>query len=245
MAKGSLGETMRFIDTGQPLQGQCRYALLAVATLILAGCASTPAESYYPLEAGRSWTYAMAIQPASGQAVRANNEVRNLPEQTLAGQTVTPQATEALGQRRLRFIRADDRGAVEIADQDAGASEPRIKDPPNVILKMPLTVGAAWETTWETNQFGRRTLLPITKTVESTGRACTVAATTFSNCLHLRLSGGGPVSGADGRSATVDVAGQEWFVPAVGYVRGLFAESVRGLPQNDVRVEVTLTGSAP
>ncbi len=95
---------------------------------------------------------------------------------------------------------------------------------------MPLTVGGVWETTWETNQFGQRTLLPIAKTVESTDRPCTVAGRTFSNCLHLRLAGSGLVSVGD-RSATVDVAGEEWFVPAVGYVSGLFAESVRGVPQ--------------
>ena len=234
---------MRFINDRRCLQEPCRHAVLAGAMLLVAACAPQ-AKSYYPLDVGRSWTYAMSIQPASGQAVRVSSEVTNLPERRVAGQTVTPQATEALDQRRLRFIRADESGVAEIADQDGNAAEPQIKRLPNTILKMPLTVGAVWKTTWETNQFGQRTLLPVTKRVESTARPCTAGTTTFHDCLHLRLTGSGPVR-ADDRSATVDVAGEEWFVPALGYVRGLFAESVRGLPQNDVRVEVTLTDSTP
>ncbi len=99
---------MRFINE-QLLQGKRRRAVLAAAALFVAAC--TPqADSYYPLDAGRSWTYAMVIQPASGQAITATNAVTNLQERRVAGQTVTPQATEALGQRRLRFISADRAG---------------------------------------------------------------------------------------------------------------------------------------
>jgi hypothetical protein len=216
---------------------------LAAAALLVAACAP-PSERYYPLDAGRSWTYAMTIQPASGQAATATSLVTNLSERTVAGRTVTPQQAEAFDQRRLRFISVDDRGVVEIADQDSNASEPQIKSPPNSILKTPIAVGATWETTWETNQFGKRTLLPMTKKIESTEGPCTVPAGTFSNCLHLRLTGSGPVSADDG-SAIVDVDGEEWFAPSVGYVRGIFMESVRGLPQNGLRIEVALTASAP
>lgn len=234
---------MRDIDDRQLLQGLCRQTVPAAAALLAAACAPA-AERYYPLDAGRSWTYAMAIRPAGGEPLTAVSVVTNLPRRSVAGQTVTPQATEAFGQSRLRFISADERAVVEIADQDAGASEPQIRRPANTILKMPLSVGAAWETTWETNQFGRRALLPMTKTVESTDRPCTAGTRTFEDCLHLRLTGSGPVTAGE-RLAIVDVAGEEWFVPAVGYVRGVFAESVRGLPQNDVRVEVTLTHADP
>ena len=232
---------MRSINDPQLLRVQRRQALLAAAALLVSACAPST-KSYYPLDAGRSWTYAMVIQPASGQAVTANSHVTNLEERFVAGLTVTPQETEAFGQRRLRFISVDDRGVVEVADQDSNASEPQIKTPPNTILKIPIAVGASWETTWETNQFGTRTLLPITKKVESTDRPCTVAGSTFNNCLHLRLAGSGLVSAGDD-SAIVDVAGEEWFAPGLGYVKGLFTESARGLPQNGVRVEVTLSDS--
>lgn len=218
-------------------------AASAAAVLAVAACAA-PSKSYYPLEARRTWTYAMSIQPAAGEAIAADSRVTNLEERRVAEQIVTPQATEAFGQRRLRFISSGDRRIAEIAEQLDGAPEPRIKSPANTILEMPLTVDAAWETTWETNQFGQRTLLPITKTVESIDQPCTVASRTFGECLHLRLTGSGQVKAGE-RSATVDLAGEEWFVPGVGYVKGLFAEHVRGLPQNDVRVEVTLTGSTP
>ncbi len=203
-----------------------------------------PADRYYPLEAGRTWTYAMVIQPARGQTTTADTHVTNLNERTVAGQTVTPQDTEAFGQRRLHFISVDDRGVVEIADQDTAAPEPRIKSPPNTILKMPITVGAAWDTTWETNQLGTRTLLPMTKKVESIDRPCTTVAGTFSTCLHLRLIGSGLVRAGE-ESAVVDVAGDEWFAPGVGYIRGVFEESVRGRPQNGLHVEVSLTDRTP
>lgn len=219
-------------------------ALPAAVALLVSACATTPVARYYPLDAGRSWTYTTLIQSASGQGATAETRVANLPALTLAGRTVTPQETEAFGQRRLRFISADDHGVVEIADQDSTAAEPQIRDPVNTILKMPLAAGAAWETTWETNQFGRRTLLPMTKTVESTDRPCTAAAGTFDNCLHLTLNGSGPAR-ADTGSAIVDVTGEEWFAPGVGYVRGLFTESVRDRPENGVQVEVSLNARTP
>ncbi len=214
-----------------------------LVAMIVTACAM-PTDRYYPLEAGRTWTYATVIQPARGQKTTADTHVTNLKEQTVAGRTVTPQETEAFGQRRLRFISVDGRGVAEIADQDSSAPEPRIKSPPNTIVKLPITVGAAWETTWETNQFGTRTLLPMTKKVESTDRPCNTAAGAFSTCLHLRLIGSGPVRTAEG-SAVVDVAGEEWFAPGVGYIRGVFDESVRDRPQNGVHVEVSLTARTP
>ena len=84
------------------------------------GCGGT-LKSYYPLDAGRTWSYALTIRQEgeAGKPIEAASTVTNLPERTLNGRVVTPQESRQFGQVQLRFIAEETDGIAEIAAQSA------------------------------------------------------------------------------------------------------------------------------
>ena len=97
-------------------------------------------KSYYPLDAGRTWSYALTIRRGdeTGKPIEAASTVTNLPGRILNGRAVTPQEGRQFGQIQLRFIAEETDGIAEIAAQSPGDSAPQMKQPPNYVLKQPL-----------------------------------------------------------------------------------------------------------
>jgi hypothetical protein len=211
---------------------------------LVGGCAGDDkAELYYPLAAGRTWTYAMRIRQgveSDARTVEASSTVTNLPAGTFDGSAVTPQQTLAFGQTQTRLMRVSTEGVAEVATQPEPPAKAIPRIPPNVVLRRPLQVGAHWQSTWQSNQLARTTLVPMTKTVTRVDGRITLPAGEFDRCLVVSIHGGGPVT-APGESVDVVVDGEEWFAPGVGLIRGSFREEVQGRPGNATRVELELT----
>lgn len=222
-----------------PISPLPRCAALALLLLLAPSACSSAPETYYPLESARIWTYAVTIRQGDGPPASGQSRIVNLPSRQLAGRAATPQQADMFGRRSLRFLVDDGDAVSEIAEQSATDGEPRFATPFNVILRAPLTPGASWTAIWQSNQFGRRTALPMTKTVTRRDATVTVPAGTFESCVELDLAGSGQVATADG-TFVIDIAGTEWFAPGIGYVRGTFVETIPGRPENAVRVEVAL-----
>jgi hypothetical protein len=211
---------------------------------IVGGCAANDkAELYYPLAAGRIWTYAMRIRQGAepdARTVESSSTVTNLPAGMFDGRPVTPQQTLAFGQTQTRLIRVSTEGVAEVATQPEPPAKAIPRIPPNDVLRLPLQVGAHWQSTWQSNQLARTTLVPMTKTVARVDGRITLPAGEFDHCLVVSIHGGGPVT-APGESVDVVVDGEEWFAPGVGLIRGSFREVVQGRPGNATRVELELT----
>jgi hypothetical protein len=223
-----------------------RAARILVLAWLVAGCSPAP-HDFYPLEAGRSWTYRLVIvQGAEGseRRVEATSLVVNLPERAFAGETVVPQRQEAFGAARVRLIRDDGESVAEVGE----AGEPQgaivARQPINRIIRRPLTPGASWSAMWETMQSGAPTLLPMQKTVTATDGVVAVAAGRFDGCLGLAIAGGGPVPIGEGPQEMM-VTGEEWFAPGVGLVRARFREIVAGRPEAATRVDLELADRRP
>jgi len=95
-------------------------------------------KSYYPLDAGRTWSYALTIRREgdAGEPIEAASTVTNLPGRTLNSRAVTPQESQYI----VRPNPETD-GIAEIAAQSANDTAPQIKEPPNYVLKQPLREG--------------------------------------------------------------------------------------------------------
>lgn len=221
------------------VMGILAFALLAV----IAGCErADEADRFYPLGPGRSWSYTMLIRQGDAPEARTletSSKVTNLAATSFDTATVTPQETQSFGQRQIRLMRASDEGVVELASQPNTDSQPIRREPPNFVLRAPLSVGHAWQSTWQSAQFAQMTLIPMTKTVARHDGVITVPAGKFENCLVLTIEGKGLVTAPEG-PVQVNVEGEEWFSPGVGLIKGAFRETVEGHPENATQVEVNL-----
>ena len=85
-----------------------RLRLQAIGLGVIATCCGhgSDLKSYYPLDAGRTWSYALTIRREGdpGKPIEAASTVTNLPGWTLNGRAVTPQESRQFGQIQLRFI---------------------------------------------------------------------------------------------------------------------------------------------
>ena len=209
------------------------------------GSGSSPneAETYYPLAAGRTWSYGMTMRQgneANAGSTQLSRKVTNLPAQQFEDSTVTPQQYEMPGQLSNDLVAAVNDGVAEMATQpDPGASPIPLR-PPNYVLKLPLTVGKSWQATWQSQQFAHTTPIPMTKTVALNDGKIRVPAGDFDGLLMLRIDGHGPVS-APGGPVDVRVVGEEWFKRDIGLIRGSFHEEVQGYPDNASSVDLDLT----
>ena len=213
--------------------------LILVLAWLVAGCSLAP-HDFYPLEAGRFWTYRLVIvQGAEGseRRVEATSLVVNLPERAFAGETVVPQRQEAFGAARIRLIRDDGESVAEVGEASELQEAVVVRQPINRIIGRPLTPGASWSAMWETMQSGAPTLLPMQKTVTATDGVVAVAAGRFDGCLGLAIAGEGPQE--------MMVTGEEWFAPGVGLVRASFRKIVAGRPEAATRVDLELADRRP
>jgi hypothetical protein len=200
-------------------------------------------KSYYPLDEGRTWSYAVTIRQGggTGKPIEAASTVSNLRGRTLSGRTVTPQESRQFGQVQLRFVAEETDGIAEIAAQSAGDTSPQMKQPPNYVLKQPLRAGTEWSSIWQSNQFGAVTLIPISKRIAEHGRTHTSAGRKFDDCLQLQISGAGTVAGPKGPTA-IKLEGEEWYCAGVGFVQGVFREDIPEFPVNTTTIGLELTG---
>jgi hypothetical protein len=200
-------------------------------------------KSYYPLDAGRTWSYALTIRREgdAGKPIEAASTVTNLPGRTLNGRAVTPQEGRQFGQIQLRFIAEETDGIAEIAAQSADDTVPQTKQSPNYVLKQPLREGTGWSSTWQSDQFGTATMIPINKRIAERGRARASAAGQFDDCLRLQISGAGTIAAPNGPTA-IKVEGEEWYCADIGFVQGVFREEFPDFPLNTTLIGLELTG---
>lgn len=186
-----------------------RYLLFAVCCCgLLAGCAKS-ASSYYPLAAGTTWTYHMAITTpqASGEGTLI---LTNLPARNLGGRMATPQKGEAhfRGESHYTFeyVSEATNGVIDLADEDSGDAEPKLHNPAPYILTRPLKVGTNWPQSIDASD-GQS--ISATATIESVSEMVDVPAGTYTGCVKVHVSAGM----GHGRDR------YEWYAPSVGLVK--------------------------
>ncbi len=185
--------------------------ITAVAALlpllaVNAALAAEPAETYFPLKQGLSWTYEIA----SDQHPTTRVVVTNLAPREIKGVKVTLRKSEAAGPARYYLVGADDNGIFRFGEQKSETAEPEIITPRDYYLKNPATTGTTWDTT---TKMGSEEVT-INLTIESTSEDISVPAGTYKDCLRIRH-----VGGSQNKDLTIEA--YEWYAPQVGLVKSL------------------------
>lgn len=199
----------------------------AIAVLTLALCLGCHGDltRYYPLDPGFAWQYRVSLtEDHKLTVVRA--DVVNMQESHLLGRRTVPQRSDMFGQILIRFLVLDGRGVFEYAQQ-VGDGVPISTEPPNYVLRAPVADGTTWSSSWHTVKEGRRLSVPTVKTIAAGNETVMVPAGTFAGCLRVRITGKVNVNLRSGPS-TIDVQGDEWYAPDVGFIKGTFRETVNG-----------------
>ena len=204
-----------------------RLGLAAVAALtaaLLGGCRDDLSR-FYPLDAGMAWQYRVSLTQG-WEATVTTADVANLQPTQVLGRTGVPQRSEMFGQTLVRYLARDERGVFEFAQQQAGGVITAVgNDTPNFVLRVPLVDGTTWPSTWQSTRDGRQVSFPTVKAIAATDETVMVPAGTFSRCIRLRITGKAQASLASG-PATIEVHGDEWYAPDIGFIKGVFRETV-------------------
>jgi hypothetical protein len=201
-----------------------RGVFFAVAVCALACCGSSDdLERYYPLASGLTWEYRVSLT-RHGDVAASQATVENLPAATVLGQTGVPQRSETFGHEVIRYLADDDRGIFEFAQQSGGNALVK-NDPVDYVLKVPLATGTTWASTWQSTHNGSNISFPTVKAISGTKETVMVTAGTFIDCVHVKITGKADVSLAS-RATTIEVLGDEWYAPNVGFIKGSFREQV-------------------
>ena len=208
-------------------------ALAALSvTVTLAGCQrGTPAEGWFPLEAGHRWTYRVETRGDDD----ASPERESLTLRT-TGAEALPGLGAAAWHRRSDsgvdyWLRADASGIYRVASKSDLEPEPTPDTPQRFVLKAPYAVGTQWQATttayllMRRNEYPRELRythpgVPMTYQIEATREAVATPAGRFERCLRVRGVASMRVY-ADPASGWRDLplTTLEWYCPGVGLVR--------------------------
>lgn len=216
--------------------------VLAGAPLVVCGGCDDDLSRYYPLAPGLSWRYRVRVVQSSGTAIDTAL-VTNLNPVTLLGRSLVPQRSQLFGQTVVRFLARTETGVVQFAQQ-TGQNPPVARDPPDYILRVPVTIGTSWSSTWESTQAGSHTSLPTVKTIAGLRDTVMVPAGTFADCLHMKIAGRAEVRLPSGPVVPIEVTGDEWYAPRIGFIRGAFREAVnQGQTTSDLAMSLEIFDS--
>lgn len=185
---------------------------------LVLGCTVTSAnaaDKYYPLDAGRKWTY----QTASSGDLLA---VAALPQRELFGRQATPFQVTSSEITTTEFYAEDQKGVQSIGYQDERHEAPEPWTPSGWVLRYPLRKGQSWQSSLTVESDGRPVKLRATAKVESVKATISVPAGRFTSCLRVRT-----VATQDA-PFKVRVEQVEHYAPNVGLVSSVVTERRQG-----------------
>ena len=205
-------------------------ATTLLACLALAGCGAKESPSYFPLQPGARWTYAVETE-SDGATSRSQQTIRVLDERVYDGKPLFIRRSETPDNIGIEYwLRERPDGIVRIAQRLDLQEQASLDEAPRVVLKLPLKIGDSWRTptvaytVMRRNEYPRETRygrpMLMTYTVESLDEKLTVAAGSFDHCA--RVAGHAemtlftdPVRGFN----KVPLTTTEWYCRGVGLVK--------------------------
>ncbi|MFO1436348.1 MAG: hypothetical protein U1F34_08395 [Gammaproteobacteria bacterium] len=215
---------------------------MAVAT----GCQSRQS-TYFPLDAGMEWRYALRVVTMNGASSKkflianlpaiTQNETKMVPRRTATGETT--------------FYAALGSGIQRLGEYAPGG-EIDVYPTAQTILPSALVPGATWQSNTRTAVlevtshaagalYRIEVDVPLTATVDAIDDSIAVPAGTFTHCLRVHAVG---ITHADVRKlegmAEIRVETTEWYAPDVGLVKVVRREttSSSALPAGEYEMQL-------
>jgi hypothetical protein len=203
-------------------------ALLAV--LLLCSCGvQTAGDDFFPLQAGRSWTYRVT----KTMVEKGGSQVESLTLDTRGSEPVNglPAMRRHSDSGADYWLRSDDTGIFRVASKHALDSEPKVDDPKRYVLRKPYVVGTRWEALTvayimehrnESRKEMRYSHKPMNMRyrIEAVDQKVSTAAGSFEGCIkvtgeaQIKLFADDVFNFRD-----VPLFSYEWYCPKVGLVR--------------------------
>jgi hypothetical protein len=203
-------------------------ALLAVMLLTSCGV-KTPEDEFFPLQAGRSWTYRVT----KTMVEKGEPQYDSLTLDTRGSESVNG----VFAMRRHSdsgvdyWLRSDDTGVYRVASKNALESEPKTDEPLRYVLRKPFVVGTRWDALTvayimehrnESRKEVRYTHKPINMVyhIDALDQKVTTIAGSFEGCIkvigeaQIKLFADDVFNFRD-----VPLFSHEWYCPKVGLVR--------------------------
>ena len=202
------------------------------AVLVVAGCSqSLPVgDSYFPLPVGATWEY--DVTSDINNIITHDTYVLSVDRtvDTDAGEVIV-RRVEVPGSIGIEYwLRKEKDRIVRIAQRIDADEQAKLDRNPQVILKLPVTVGASWMVPTELFVIAPKlemgmgtTKMPkvlLTYTVEAIDEALTVQAGTFKSCARVAGIGNFAlyVDAVQG-FRDIPVVNREWYCKGVGLVK--------------------------
>jgi hypothetical protein len=155
------------------------------------GCTRKPADDdYFPLAAGRTWTYGVAQDPADKGDLPMTLTVTSLGLQDVGGTRVTKEKIDLADETHYLFLGADEKGVYRFATQSPDDDAPAIEPERDYFLVNPLAVGKSWRgKSAPTFLDVADVAVDIDSTVESSTATVHVPAGEFTGCVEVHVTG--------------------------------------------------------
>lgn len=203
---------------------------MLLPTLLLTGCGSkTEAEDFFPLQAGKSWTYRVTTELGEGIAPK----IESLTLDTRGEQ-------EVAGVKAMRrhsdngvdyWLRSDDTGIYRVASKNALDAAPKADEVPRYVLRKPYAVDTTWQASTVAYILQRRNEVPkeirythkpvmMVYRIEALNQKVATSAGNFEGCIKV-LGEAKIKLYVDAQFAWRDIPlfSTEWYCPKVGLVR--------------------------
>lgn len=234
-----------------------------VLGLMLAGagaCQRKPAgdDTYFPLAAGRTWTYTMARDGMEEGEQPIELKVESLGPEEVSGVRVTREKIEMGGDSHFLFVGVDERGVFRFATQSPGEAAPSLDAERDYFLTAPLTVGTSWKGKGAPT-FVEVVDVPveIESKVVAVGETVRTAAGEITDCIKIEVAGTAQISGEEEDEEDATAAGETeeeedfdlvrgtfklaettWYCKDVGVVKSVIRETFES-PIDDQSIAVT------
>lgn len=222
-------------------------AIVGFLSVLLSACGSSE-ESYFPLDAGRTWQYDLDIQTMDGLQHR-RYVVENLPAVKSDQQRWVPRRK---GDNSISYFFEDEQGISRVAERNAEGALVTLQAP-EAVLRYPLTAGSKWSGRGRTVTLERRTPpeesltkidveMDMEYTVTDVDATVTVPAGNFAHCLVVR--GSGDASRDVGYyigQTNLHIESTEWYAPDVGLVKVTRTETTTdsSIPHGEYTLQLT------
>jgi len=208
------------------------HLLFLISTLFISSCTSDKS-SYFPLDEGLSWRYAVVITTMDGKN-RQKYMLVNRPSKYRDDQKYI--IRKSLDGSLLHY-RETEEGVLFMGKEDTSGLEPVFIKDEHFVFKYPLTTGTEWENVTLTRLLVKtgppqKTVfkiiaeVPVKFRVEAVNDTVRVPAGIFHNCVKITMRGSDYKNAGNYVGLTiVSVNETSWYAPGIGLVKMVREES--------------------
>jgi hypothetical protein len=230
--------------------GVVKGIMVAVALAAALACTRKQSDdAYFPLGAGRTWSYTLTPDGEGMEPMKLTVAV--VGQEDVGGAKVTRERIEVDGREHFLFVGVDERGIFRHATQSEGEAAPALDRDRDYFLERPIEIGHSWKgEAAPTFLDVADTAVPIESTIASTTDTVRTPAGEFKDCVKVHVTGSAEIRNeflddddtdgdGDGDEAAEDdeefdpVSGtftldeETWYAKDVGLVKSVVTETFK------------------